>query len=128
MHQIYLVTQEPFLRALLAQIIRTEGQEMLHVVGASGWDLAEIFAIEFAQPDVVVAVVGSRIRSELQALAVIRQDVPGCQVLVIDTLADAHTRVTGDWGEADILLFPEQVLSSLVPAICCLTTATAVRA
>ncbi len=121
--KIFLVAHQPFLGEVLARIIRDEGHEMLHIVRVSGWDLAEIIGIGSAQPDVVVAVVGYTIQHELQALVALRRHAPGCRVLVIDTMADARPPDSDDLDVADILLRPDQVLSSLVPAICCLTAA-----
>lgn len=117
MRPIFLVAHEPILRAALAQTIQDQSPETLRVVGASGWDSADLATIGALQPAVVVVVVGFEIRRELRAIAAMRGMAPRCRVLVIDTLCDARSREPGDWGEADALLSPEQVLALLVPAI-----------
>jgi DNA-binding NarL/FixJ family response regulator len=118
MGRVYLVVHHPGFRDALAVTIQKQGQSRLLVVGGGGWTAGELGVIGLAQPDVIVLVLGVETGTELRLLTYLRALVPGCRMLVIDTLGGASTWQSYGWGMADALLRPEQLATGLVPAIC----------
>jgi DNA-binding NarL/FixJ family response regulator len=118
--RVYLVVHHPGFRDALAVTIQKQGQPGLLVVGGGGWAVGELRAIGLAQPDVIVLVLGVETGTELRLLTYLRALAPGCRMLVVDTLGGASIWQSHGWGMADALLYPEQLATGLVPAICLL--------
>lgn len=117
MKRIFLVAQQPRLRAALVQTIQDQGAPMLRVVGTTAWDAAALHTIVAAQPDVVVLVVGFTAREHLQALTVLRQQLPACRLLVIDTLELFDAGLVGAEAMPDALLSTTHLVTELVSTI-----------
>jgi DNA-binding NarL/FixJ family response regulator len=117
MWRVFLMGQQPRLRASLAQTIEDQGEGTLQIVGETCGEPDDLEALRSAKPHVVVLVLGFEPSHGLWAIPAIRRTCPGCRVVGIDTLGGALGVSLAPWGQADLLLRTEQLATELVPAI-----------
>jgi chemotaxis response regulator CheB len=117
MRRILLIATQPDLRAALTLIIQQQSGQRIQVEGGTSVDDALLAVRGVAPPDVVVLVVGVAISRALHSVASIRSLVPGCPVVIIDTLGLARTWYAAGWNNVDALLFSTQLATDLVPTI-----------
>lgn len=118
MGRVFLVAHSPGFQNALARVIQTQSQYRLQIVGAIDWDAEIQGAISVTQPDVVVLVLGLEACAELQLLSQLRPHIPGCRILVIDTLGEVRAWQAEGWDLADALLCLEQLQTELAPELC----------